>query len=42
MSGLHRRFDPPGLAALLAGAGFGDVRVEPVLGGFGLVASATR
>jgi SAM-dependent methyltransferase len=42
MSGLHRRFDPPGLAALLAGAGFRDVRVEPALGGFGLVASATR
>jgi SAM-dependent methyltransferase len=42
MSGLHRRFDPPGLAALLAGAGFVDVRVEPALGGFGLLATAAR
>jgi hypothetical protein len=42
MSGLHRRFDPPALAALLTGAGFVEVRVEPVLEGFGLLAHAAR
>ena len=42
MSGLHRRFDPAGLAALLAGAGFREVRIEPVLGGHGLLGCATR
>jgi SAM-dependent methyltransferase len=42
MSGLHRRFDAAGLEALLAGAGFGEVRTEPALGGFGWLASAAR
>jgi SAM-dependent methyltransferase len=42
MSALHRRFDPPALAALLAGAGFGEIRIEPALYGFGWLAHATR
>jgi len=42
MSGLHRRFDAAGLAALLAAAGFEAVRVEPALRGFALLASARR
>jgi len=42
MSGLHRRFDAAGLAALLAAAGFDEVRVEPALRGFALLGSARR
>jgi SAM-dependent methyltransferase len=42
MSGLHRRFSPADLAALLAQAGFRDVTVEVALAGYGLVAAATR
>jgi ubiquinone/menaquinone biosynthesis C-methylase UbiE len=42
MSRLHRRFEAGELAALLEAAGFREVRVEPALDGFALVASATR
>lgn len=42
MSRLHRRFDEAGLVALLEGAGFVEARASRVLGGFGVVASATR
>lgn len=42
MSGLHRRFDAAALAGLLRGAGLREVRVEPALGGFALLADATR
>jgi SAM-dependent methyltransferase len=37
MSSLHRRFDGPELAALLAGCGFDAVRAWPVLDGYGLM-----
>lgn len=40
MSGLHRRFDEAGLAALLVEAGFRDARAWPVLSGFGVMATA--
>ncbi len=42
MSGLHRRFDPASLADLLRAAGLREVRVEVVLHGFALLASASR
>jgi ubiquinone/menaquinone biosynthesis C-methylase UbiE len=42
MSRLHRRFDPPALAALLRDAGFEEPRAWPVLSGFGTMASARR
>jgi ubiquinone/menaquinone biosynthesis C-methylase UbiE len=42
MSRLHRRFDEATLGALLAGAGFRDVRAWPVLSGFGVMATAAR
>jgi ubiquinone/menaquinone biosynthesis C-methylase UbiE len=42
MSRLHRRYSEEDLAALLRGAGFREVRAWPVLGGLGVMASATR
>lgn len=42
MSGLHRRWDEPALAALLSRAGFAETRAWPVLSGFGLMAAAVR
>jgi ubiquinone/menaquinone biosynthesis C-methylase UbiE len=42
MSRLHRRFDPPALAALLGEAGFEEPRAWSVLSGFGAMASALR
>ena len=42
MSGLHRRYEPAGLSALLNGAGFREVRVLPALSGHALLACATR
>lgn len=42
MSGLHRRFDEPGLAALLERAGFRGARAWPVLAGHGVMATAER
>ncbi|HET9555364.1 MAG TPA: methyltransferase domain-containing protein, partial [Anaeromyxobacteraceae bacterium] len=42
MSRLHRRFEAGELAGLLRAAGFREVRVEPALDGFALLASATR
>jgi ubiquinone/menaquinone biosynthesis C-methylase UbiE len=42
MSGLHRRFDPAELAALLAGAGFREPQAWRALSGFGAVATAVR
>jgi ubiquinone/menaquinone biosynthesis C-methylase UbiE len=41
-SRLHGRFSAHTLAATLAGAGFEPGHVEPVLGGLGLLACATR
>ena len=42
MSGLHRRFDAPALAALLAASGLHQVAIEPALCGYAHLASATR
>jgi len=42
MSGLHRRFDEEGLAALLEAAGLSGARAWPVLDGFGVMAVAER
>jgi ubiquinone/menaquinone biosynthesis C-methylase UbiE len=42
MSRLHRRFEPPELSALLAGAGFAEPRAWSVLSGFGVMATAVR
>lgn len=42
MSRLHRRFGEDALAALLAAAGFREARAWPVLGGFGVMATAAR
>jgi SAM-dependent methyltransferase len=42
MSRLHRRFEPPALAALLAEAGFVEPRAWSVLSGFGAMATAVR
>jgi SAM-dependent methyltransferase len=42
MSRLHRRFEPPALAALLAEAGFVEPRAWSVLSGYGAMATAVR
>ncbi len=42
MSSLHRRFDEAALAGLLVEAGFREARAWPVLGGFGVMATAAR
>jgi ubiquinone/menaquinone biosynthesis C-methylase UbiE len=42
MARLHRRYDEPTLAALLAEAGFSEPRAWPVLSGYGVMATAVR
>jgi ubiquinone/menaquinone biosynthesis C-methylase UbiE len=42
MAALHHRFDEERLAALLASAGLAETRAWPVLGGYGIVATAVR